>query len=61
MRFTKDDPVLNTIWEAPPRSPAPYPFICHFWQKRCPFYKPSIDKWCPYQKLSCFMHPLNHN
>ena len=21
----------------PPRGPAPYPFICHFWQKGTPF------------------------
>ena len=44
--------------EAPPRGPTPYPpFICHFWQKRYPFYITSIDKWYPFHLLSwqlCF-------
>ena len=34
--------------ETPPRGPTPYPFICHFSQKRHPFCLPSIDKWSPF-------------
>ena len=29
----------------PPPGLTPYPFICHFWQKRYPFHIPSIEKW----------------
>ena len=30
------------------RGPTPYPFTYHFSRKRCPFRKPSIDKWYPF-------------
>ena len=34
------------------RSPTPYPFIYHFWLKRYPILKTSIDKWYRFHILS---------
>ena len=33
--------------EAPPRVPAPYPFIYHFFTERVPSCTPSTDQWYP--------------
>ena len=30
------------------RGPTPYPFTYYFSRKRCPFRKPSTDKWYPF-------------
>ena len=38
------------------RGPTPYPFIYHFWQKRCPFYTPSSEKWTYPFHVPCLEH-----
>ena len=34
-----------------PEGPTTYLFINQFWPKRCPFRRPSIDKWYPFHDL----------
>ena len=38
------------------RCPTPHPFIYHFWQKRCPFYIPSSEKWTYPFHVPCLEH-----